>query len=116
MSKQPFKVDDTVYHPKFGKCTVIAIDEHSIHYPIRIKYSGNDTSWVEICVLSFKPWPEPCHERPLQDGWWIVTHNSTPHDLLVRHKNFVDVYSNNGKLCGHVNSYTFHKYLGNDWK
>lgn len=108
--KNPFKVGDLVY--TVGNPT-----------PWKVAYAS-EASWVRLGLcpenipidsLSFKPWPAPCHERHIEDGWWIVSRNphsgADPHVRLVK-SGRVHIMSSTFPLS----NYTLHKYLGKDWK
>lgn len=107
--KNPFKVGDLVY--TVGNPT-----------PWKVAYAS-EASWVRLGLcpenipidsLSFKPWPAPCHERPIEDGWWIVTLNGR---FDVPHVRFVE--SGRVHFLGDtypLSNYTLHKYLGKNWK
>lgn len=67
----PFKVGDVVYHSHHGKMTVERVDyRDSLGYCITAV--GQPHACYHPNTLSFKPWPKPCHERPIEEGWWVV--------------------------------------------
>lgn len=87
--KPVFKVGDTVYHAAHGGGKIEALNQ-----PNHNRLNGRTIlvrfweSPIEGAVirqygekeLSFKPWPAPCHERPLQDGWYV---RKTVHDTYI---------------------------------
>ena len=52
--------------PEHGEAKVINVDGSCVHI------DKDNTGWTNHKMLSFKPWPAPCHERPVEDGVWIV--------------------------------------------
>lgn len=79
MTKTVFNNGDIVYHPKYGKCKV---GEASGGYPYIVPYSSGEGFYTEITYLSFEPWSAPCHERPLEDGVYIVGYRDIPQPLV----------------------------------
>lgn len=67
-----FRKGDVVYHPRYGKVSIqetgsIDSEVYSGEYGVMI---------IHNILLSFTPWPAPCHERPFTEvGWWIGQHN-----------------------------------------
>lgn len=104
----PFKVGDQVY--TVG-CTAPCIVSDVIDDSLILL--GVSTEPLRPEVLSFKPWPAPCHERPIKDGWWICTgsRNDEPYIREVRYGKVRYI----GREFN-LEQYTFHKYLGKDWK
>ena len=112
--KNPFKVGDLVY--TVGNPT-----------PWKVAYAS-EASWVRLGLcpenipidsLSFKPWPAPCHERHIEDGWWICTEKASrsPAPVIrevVNGQTEFPVGSTVVKTGLHL--WDFHKYLGKDWK
>lgn len=78
----PFQVGDVVYHVRFGEGVVRQKEGHPDNVYVEFKRGGVVDSHTKY--LSFKPWPAPCHERPVEDGWWIVTQKATPKKYDVR--------------------------------
>lgn len=69
-----FKPGDVAYLPSFGAVEIASS-----------KYNGT-YSWTQRCgesgdareeCLSFSPWPKPNHERPLEDGLYLVTYGGS---------------------------------------
>lgn len=120
--KNPFKLDDVVYHATHGKGKIVGMN-----VPNHVKENGRDilvrfeNSPIEgFCLrqysaqeLSFKEWPKPDHNRPIQDGWWVCTdsRNDEPYIREVRQRKVRYI----GKEFN-LEQYTFHRYLGKDWK
>lgn len=74
MPKQanPLRPGDTAYHPSFGKVKVLALERG---VDIQVQDHGKDyiiPQWTVPALLSFTPWPEPVHTRPIEDGYWLV--------------------------------------------
>lgn len=65
-----FKVGDVVYHPQWGKVSVHGTQHSDGRYPC-VDGKG-ETFLIYEGVLSFTPWPKPCHERPLKDGLYKI--------------------------------------------
>lgn len=77
-----FQVGDVVYHPYLGKGVVR--DAFCVDF-------ANDEAWHHdteygTALLSFTPWPEPDHVRPLKDGVYKVAYQSYP-TILARFDN-----------------------------
>ena len=109
--KNPFKVGDKVYPAGCGEqVTLTGITPTSCIWWDEEEDCSQEFGYLQC---SFKPWP--CHERPIEDGWWIVSHNphsgADPHVLLVKSGRVHFMRS-----TFHLSNYTFHKYLGKDWK
>ena len=77
----PFKVGDKVFHVEYGSAVVRRIpcnDEVVIDIdkdPYRLQ--------GPIQCISFTPWPEPCHVRPVLDGLYVVNRDE---ELVVRRR------------------------------
>lgn len=68
--KNPFKKGDTVYHPSYGEGRIYMnpkedSDQVAVRFPSHA-YSIRGYSVEKVACLSFKPWPNPQHERPFQ--------------------------------------------------
>lgn len=107
--KNPFIVGDQVY-------TAGNLE------PWKVREVGEGTVLLGSCPvpvsveqLSFKPWPAPCHERPVEDGWWLCSYDDGL--VTLRQKRGSEMYDSAGsRISSKVDSYTFHRYLGKDWK
>lgn len=108
----PFKVGDSVYHPAYEKPLIVYEVEDDC---VRIKEKGDRVvlPWMSYKVLSFTPWPKANHERPIEDGWWVCT-GTRSDDPYVREVRYGKVRSLGKEF--NLKEYTFHKYLGKDWK
>lgn len=113
----PFKVGDVVHHVRFGKGKIVDIIDSVVPYQVEVNACGGlSVTWSGAEYLSFKPWPAPCHERPIEDGWWIVSDKCTKIPLpLVRKKAGKDVMDIHGQVFSSKN-YKFIRYLGEDWR
>lgn len=60
-----FKIGDVVYHPLYGESKIINVHDENV------LIDNGPASYTNYKMLSFKPWPAPCHERPVEDGVWI---------------------------------------------
>ncbi len=122
--KNPFKLDDVVYHATHGKGKI-----EGMNMPNHVKENGRDilvrfeNSPMEgfNCLrqyaaqeLSFKEWPKADHQRPIQDGWWVLSHGSmiSPY---VREVRGGIVFHEDGTQTK-PSQWSFHRYLGKDWK
>lgn len=109
--KNPFKVGDQVYTTASSnpwKVTDVSDPKY-----VRL---GLNSDEISIKCVSFKPWPAPCHERPIEDGWYVVSHNNVgrfddPHVRLVKSGRVHFMHSTYP-----LAAYTLHTYLGKDWK
>ena len=77
----PFKVNDKVFHVKYGPVTVRRITndlEVVIH-------TDKDTFTLQesIQCISFNPWPEPVHISNDEDGLYVVQQDE---ELVVRRR------------------------------
>lgn len=110
----PFKVGDVVYHLEFGKGTVTGTEsERGVSYPVAVRWYNKEIEpfWCRTDTLSFKPWPKPCHERPIEDGWWVVALDGFG-PLLRQLENGV-MYDHQGYAGDLPQSrYTFLRHLG----
>lgn len=98
MPKQanPFRPGDTAYHPGFGKVKVLSIERG---VDIQVQDYGKEymiPQWTIASLLSFTPWPEPVHVRPLEDGYYLVRSDSMQYTNLA-------IYSTETKSFNHVN-------------
>lgn len=123
--KNPFKLDDVVYHATHGKGKI-----EGMNMPNHVKENGRDilvrfeNSPIEgfNCLrqyaaqeLSFKAWPKADHERPIQDGWWLASISGDA--VGLRRKEGDQMFNSRGVLVNNYASrYDFHRYLGKDWK
>lgn len=107
----PFKVGDVVYAVRYGECVV----KEMIGEACKLQTDKMRYAWVGWEEISFTPWPKANHERPIQDGWWIVTHVGQSSPMVRKKKGdvAVDVH---GEYCNQADQYTFHKFLGDSWK
>lgn len=111
----PFKEGDTVYHITLGEKVVKGVvSEDTILVGDASPHS--EIGAVSIKTVSFEPWPEPVHKRPLQDGWWIVSPKTVPSTPYIRRLGEGWVYSPDGSACACQDFYVFHKFIGKDWK
>lgn len=110
--KNPFKSGDRVYHPSHESALIICETEDDL---ARFKEEDKPyiSGWVNCRSLSFKPWPAPCHKRPIEDGWWVCTgsRNDEPYIREVRQGKVRYI----GREFN-LEQYTLHRYLGKDWK
>lgn len=92
----PFKVGDKAYHARWGEGVVSSVDKTDVPVCFRHK---KGTQWVSIEMLSFKPWPAPCHERPfeavLKQGELVMVSNlsgssKSLHRIVTEHKDSVE--------------------------
>lgn len=74
-----FCAGDVVYHSIDGKCVVCDVYGKAVEVTV----SPDSTFWTNEELLSFKPWPAPCHERPIEDGLWICSAGSA---IVVRRR------------------------------
>lgn len=72
MKNQPFVVGDTAYHPGLGKVQIMSIERDGLDIQVMEQAGYNVPQWTYAGLLSFEPWPAPVHERPLQDGYYLV--------------------------------------------
>ena len=113
----PFKVGDEVFTPSNRVVKV------------RNTYPGGCEVEIEVCgfsqgayptsYLSFKPWPAPCHERPIEDGWWICSDKTMhePYPLIRKVFNGgVEFKVGSTTVKTNLHKWDFHKFLGKDWK
>lgn len=123
--KNPFKLDDVVYHATHGKGKI-----EGMNMPNHVKENGRDilvrfeNSPMEgfNCLrqyaaeeLSFKEWPKPDHKRPIEDGWWLCSYADGT--VTLRQKRGNEMYDSVGsRISRQVDAYKFHRYLGKDWK
>jgi hypothetical protein len=107
----PFKVGDTVYTVRYGKCVV----KDNLASSCKIETDKMNQAWVACDEISFTPWPKANHERPIQDGWWIVTHVNQSYPMIRKKKGDITV-DVDGDYCNQADQYTFHKFLGDSWK
>lgn len=110
----PFKGGDVVYCIRFGKCVV----KESRNGLCRVEINDGQHSWKGWEELSFTPWPKANHERPIQDGWWVVAlKEEVISDWpLIRRKSGEKMYDAHNVSAKSSTSYTFHKFLGDSWK
>ncbi len=108
---RPFKEEDKVHHPIHGECVVMDVETYPDQTKVKVK--GGHWFWTPNILLSFKPWPAPCHERPIEDGWWICSglRSNDPYVRLVQDGKVVYY----GRAYS-LSQYNFHKYIGKDWK
>lgn len=110
----PFKVGDVVHHVKYGEGVVTRTpSDQDLFTNVQFPKAGRQD--CQPVYLSFTPWPKANHERPIQDGWWVVTHVGQASPMVGKKKGdiAVDVH---GAYCGQADQYTFHKFLGDSWK
>ena len=118
MGKNIFKEGDIVYHPlyKDRECKVTQLDGISV----QVKCVSTGTGmWREYSEFSFKPWPAPCHERPIEDGWWICSDKTIhePYPLIRKVFNGeVEFKVGSTTVKTNLHKWDFHKFLGKDWK
>lgn len=109
----PFKVGDVVYHSHHGKMTVERVDyRDSLGYCITAV--GQPHACYHPNTLSFKPWPKPCHERPIEEGWWVVQLNGSGFAVRKFHQGKL-YYNNHERLIGvgiPIEEYKFIKFIG----
>lgn len=112
--KNPFRVGDKVYTPE-GEFFVGAVEESGCYIGKDTDYKGHNSRWTPTFMISFKPWPKPEHQRPIQDGWWIVSVGDD--EPAIRQVAGTRIYRTNGRqMFTSIDRYTFHRYLGKDWK
>ena len=71
----PFAVHDIVFHPGFGRVEISEITQAGdIRVVILSQPPGERwvPQWTTPSLLSFEPWPEPVHKRPMLDGYYLV--------------------------------------------
>lgn len=109
----PFQVGDIVHHVKFGEGVVTRTpSNHDVYTGVRFPRVGQQD--CQPIYLSYTPWPKANHERPIQDGWWVVSSGSeTP---MLREKRGNVCFDSAGHQCNLATHYTFHKFLGDSWK
>ena len=122
-----FKPGDVVYHPIYGKATVSLVTEgrpaNDKHFRIPAQvsaYPQEGTTVKSFCcpedMLSFSPWPKANHERPLEDGLYLVTYGSSIQFLAV-HVNNTWRWADGGTLgwtgltCSNQPAVTIVKFL-----
>ena len=69
-----FKLHDVVFTPEIndGSLTVGGLASNGVYAGKATDPKGNHSRWYPNCFLSFIPWPEPVHVRPLRDGLYVV--------------------------------------------
>lgn len=102
-----FKEGDVVYHVKYGEGVVEKADREGAWLSC-----NGVTQYGFNYSLSFKPWPKPCHERPIEDGWWIVKLDDI--HRLVEHKKGKLFYEWGAQIERNLEDYEFKKYLGKE--
>ena len=122
-----FKPGDVVYHPIYGKATVSLVTEgrpaNDKHFRIPAQvsaYPQEGTTVKSFCcpedMLSFSPWPKANHERPLEDGLYLVTYGSSIQFLGV-YKHSTWHWANGGiedwkgRACSTQSAVTIVKFL-----
>lgn len=111
----PFLVGDVVYTPE-GMFTVGDVKDGGCYLGKDTDHAGHKSRWYTVDAISFKPWAKPCHERPVQDGWWITTLKGEDHVPLLRKiVNGVVTYPH-GAVSGLTHEYNLHKFIGTSWK
>lgn len=85
MSENIFQVGDVVYHPSEGKGVVVRTGTQAIDVQFKdcVHNGWTYTHADANKLLSFSPWPEPNHVRPLKDGVYKVAYQSYP-TILAR--------------------------------
>ena len=74
-----FKVGDVVYTPDIndGRLVVGTLAPNGVFAGTGTDYKGQNSRWYTFCFVSFTPWPEPVHVRPLRDGLYVIKFNTT---------------------------------------
>ena len=84
-----FRKGDVVYHPRFGEVTIDFVnpqDDYSYDGDYLVKTTPNIRDWCEEEMLSFTPWPAPCHVRPFTEvGYWLAKIRSGEYLVRWRH-------------------------------
>ena len=113
----PFKVGDVVHHVKFGEGVVTKTPSNGDLFT-NVKFPPIGQQDVQPVYLSFTPWPKANHERPIQDGWWLVTleESSVPDWPMIRRKSGENMYDAHNVSTKPSTAYTFHKFLGDSWR
>lgn len=114
MQKQIFRNGDVVYHPEYGRGIVERTDESSV--PVLVNFDDGEPAWATEKMLSFSEWPKPNHERPVENGWWVVAVKGYPEDPCVRLVKGGDVFTHPNRCTGDTSQYEFIRYLGKDWR
>lgn len=79
-----FKPGDVAYLPSFG---AVDITSHKTHGVYRWSQPCGESGAAREECLSFSPWPKPNHERPLEEGAYLVTYTDTINEFLAtRHQ------------------------------
>ncbi len=80
-----FKVGDVVYTPDIndGRLVVGTTAPNGVFAGTGTDYKGQNSRWYSFCFVSFTPWPEPVHVRPLRDGLYVVKQTHLP-DTVCR--------------------------------
>lgn len=111
----PFIENDVVYHATMGKGRVVAASPTSQY--IHVVFGNDvDADEVEVCHCSFEPWPVPVHERPIEDGWWLLSSKTLGRIPLIRRLHEGKVYDLEDQLAADIECYNYHRFLGKDWK
>lgn len=64
-----FREGDVVFHPIRGKLRVTQTESDGCY----VRDVENMTLYSNNGMLSFTPWPAPCHERPFTEvGYWLA--------------------------------------------
>ncbi len=98
MSDCVFRNGDVVYHPVNGKGKVTSSESDEAYF-VEFERFNSPSDWFKESELSFKPWPAPCHERPLEEGWYRVR-NKLGYWVVSKHQggSWFQVGSTSGEL------------------
>lgn len=118
-----FVVGDTVYHPTLGRCSVVRVQGDEVFVTI---FQGDEYHATQE-LLSFEPWPNPVHVRPVaapvdetaprpKDGWWNVrlAMHKGEGDPMRRYVVNLCVYRDAmlKSYAGRIEDYDFIEYIG----
>lgn len=84
--KNPFKKDDVVHHTFYGEGVVLN-PEAPNHVAnngriVLVEFEQGELRQYAPQELSYKPWPKPDHNRPLDEGLYIVRFRNDRHLAL----------------------------------
>lgn len=76
MNKIIFLPGDRVYHALHGAGIVDGEDSKNPEYIGVVYHSSGIVQYDHIKTLSFSPWPEANHKRPLHVGYYLVQYKN----------------------------------------
>lgn len=74
LEKSTFQEGDVVYTTTKGKGVVVQVATTRSDR-VKVKHEDGKEFWHNPLNVSFSPWQAPNHERPPEDGYWIVRIN-----------------------------------------